>query len=280
MVRRDPGATGRRGFSGYTFSFPAEVCVGWRRPVVVEAVAFAVDQDDEMVVMISKLPWTRIVGEGLLIIISVYLAIFLEGVSQEREARASAHLALVQMLGEMRKDATDVEEIRKEQLARSRQYEELDEWLANPDAMPQDSVAETLDLVFFSNRTLYPRRSAWTTMLAAGQLAELDSPGLVLRLGDFYESLNARIVDNGNDYDESVNDIARNSAPDYWDGVNRRVRTTDAEELTRFRNQLRYLHISWNIWYLDLLDEYQQASDSLIEEIEAYLAARNLQAES
>jgi hypothetical protein len=144
-----------------------------------------------MVMTMPKLPWSRIFGEGTLIIVSVYFAILLEGMSQDREARTSAHLALNQMLGEMREDSADLERIREEQLARSKQYENLDQWLAKPDSVPLDSMAETLDLVFFSNRTLYPRRSAWTTMLAAGQLAELDEPGLVLRLGDFYESLNA-----------------------------------------------------------------------------------------
>ena len=222
-----------------------------------------------------KPPWSRILGEGALIIVSVYVAILLEGMSQEREARTSAHLALVQMLGEMREDSADVEEIREEQLTRIKQYKDLDEWLAKPDSVPLDSMAETLDLVFFSNRTLYPRRSAWTTMLAAGQLAELDSPGLVLRLGDFYESLNARVVDNGDDYDDNLNDVARNSAPEYWDGANGRLLTTDVDELVKFRNQLRYLHISWNIWYLDLLDQYQLTLDSLILEIESYLESKS-----
>lgn len=227
-----------------------------------------------------KPPWSRILGEGALIIVSVYVAILLEGMSQEREARTSAHLALVQMLGEMREDSADVEEIREEQLTRIKQYKDLDEWLAKPDSVPLDSMAETLDLVFFSNRTLYPRRSAWTTMLAAGQLAELDSPGLVLRLGDFYESLNARVVDNGDDYDDNLNDIARNSAPEYWDGANGRLLTTDVDELVKFRNQLRYLHISWNIWYLDLLDQYQLTLDSLILEIESYLESKSFEPNS
>src|SRR5210317_236312 len=128
-----------------------------------------------------KLPWARMLGEGALIIVSVYLAIFLEGASQDRESRSAAHLALVQMLAEMKEDAADVLEIREEQLERGGQYVRLDKWLASPESMPFDSVTETLDLIFFSNRTLYPRRSAWTTMLAAGQLAELDSPGLVSR---------------------------------------------------------------------------------------------------
>lgn len=227
-----------------------------------------------------KPPWSRILGEGALIIVSVYVAILLEGMSQEREARTSAHLALVQMLGEMREDSADVEEIREEQLTRIKQYKDLDEWLAKPDSVPLDSMAETLDLVFFSNRTLYPRRSAWTTMLAAGQLAELDSPGLVLRLGDFYESLNARVVDNGDDYDDNLNDVARNSAPEYWDGANGRLLTTDVDELVKFRNQLRYLHISWNIWYLDLLDQYQLTLDSLILEIESYLESKSFEPNS
>ena len=237
------------------------------------------EPDDGRTMTIPKLPWARMLGEGAVIIVSVYLAIFLEGVSQEREAKASAHLALVQMLAEMKEDAADVAEIREEQLERSRQYVTLDQWLANPESMPLDSVAETLDLVMFSNRTLYPRRSAWTTMLAAGQLAKLDSPGLVSRLGNFYESLNARIVDNGDDYDESVNDRGRNSVPNYWDGLGPRLLTTDAREVTRFRNQLRFLHLSWNLWYLDLLDTYQQELDSLIREIETYLEEHGIETE-
>jgi hypothetical protein len=32
------------------------------------------------------------------------------------------------------------------------------------------------------------------------------------------------------------------------------------------------MHVAWNLWYLDLLDEYGQTMDSLILEIEAYFA--------
>ena len=229
---------------------------------------------------IPKLPWAKLLGEGALIIVSVYLAIVLEGVSQDRESRAAAHTALVQMLAEMREDSADVNEIREEQLARSRQYAELDRWLASPESVSLDSAGEILDLVFYSNRTLYPRRAAWTTMLASGQLAQLESPGLVSRLGDFYESLNARVVDNGDDYDESLNDIARNSAPKYWDGANGRLQTTDIQKLSEFRNQLRFLHVSWNIWYLDLLDNYGQTLESLILEIESYLEKQGIETRS
>jgi len=175
------------------------------------------------------------------------------------------------MLDQMREDSADLDEIRAEQLERDEQYDNLIQWLANPENMPIDSVAAAVDSIISSNRTLYPRRSAWTTMVAAGQLGELDAPALVARLGNFYESVNPRVIDNGNDYDESLNDIARNSVPRFWDGVDRRLLTTDVEQLSIFRNQLRFMHLAWNKWYLELLDEYEEMLDTLILEIESYL---------
>lgn len=55
------------------------------------------------------------------------------------------------------------------------------------------------------------------------------------------------------------------------------IRTANVRELLKFRNQLLYLHISWNVWYLDLMGEYQQTLDALIQEIELYLAVNNLE---
>ncbi|MFT5610709.1 MAG: hypothetical protein ACI9LU_001204 [Polaribacter sp.] len=91
------------------------------------------------------------------------------------------------------------------------------------------------------------------------------------QLGDFYENTTTRIIDNGEDFDEGLNDLGRNSVPKVWDAVNSRLLTTDARELATIRNQFRYIHIGWNLWYLDALDDYGQTLDSLIIEIEAYL---------
>ena len=220
---------------------------------------------------LPKLPWTKLLAEGALIIVSVYFAIVLEGMSQDREEKLAAHTALAQMLDEMREDQSDVGEIRAEQIERDRQYETLIKWLANPESLSPDMVGDAIDAIFFSNRTLYPRRSAWTTMIAAGQLSEIDDPALVTRLGNFYESFIVRVIDNGYDYDDNLNAIARTSASEIWDGVNRRLLTTDARQITVFRNQLRFMHLAWNLWYLDLLDEYGRTMDSLILEIESYL---------
>lgn len=99
-----------------------------------------------------KLPevsWARLLGEGVLIIVSVYFAIVLEGLSQEREARLSAHTALAQMLGEMQQDLVDLDEIRGEQLTRDRQYTDMEKWLADPESMPLDRMAEAMHAVFY-----------------------------------------------------------------------------------------------------------------------------------
>ena len=229
---------------------------------------------------LPKLPWTKLLAEGALIIVSVYFAIVLEGMSQDREEKLAAHTALAQMLDEMREDQSDVGEIRAEQIERDRQYRTLIKWLANPESLSPDMVGDAIDAIFFSNRTLYPRRSAWTTMIAAGQLSEIDDPALVTRLGNFYESFIVRVIDNGYDYDDNLNAIARTSASENWDGVNRRLLTTDARQITVFRNQLRFMHLAWNLWYLDLLDEYGRTMDSLILEIESYLEENGFETEA
>lgn len=83
------------------------------------------------------------------------------------------------------------------------------------------------------------------------------------------------VIDNGNDFDEDLNDLGGNSAPKIWGGINKRLLTTDDREISALRNQFRLLHLGWNLWYLDQLDGYGQTIDSLAFEIEAYLETNN-----
>lgn len=78
---------------------------------------------------------------------------------------------------------------------RDRQFTALDQWLESPESIPLDLVAETMDSVFFSNRTLYPRRSAWTTMIVGGQLGKIDTPDLVMRLDDYEQTFDSLILE-------------------------------------------------------------------------------------
>ena len=104
---------------------------------------------------LSKLPWARFLAEGVLIIVSVYFAIVLEGMSQDRAAKLSAHAALVQMLGDMKEDVAELEQVRAHQLALDKHYAALILWLENPESMPLDSVGDAMDAIFMDNRTFF-----------------------------------------------------------------------------------------------------------------------------
>lgn len=221
---------------------------------------------------LRSLPWLKFVGRALLIIASVYVAIFLEGLAADHGRAEDAHATLEQLAGELREDRADLVEIIAEQEMLDRTYRDLLRWLAEPATMPSDSVQEALDLIAYSNRTLYPRRGAWTTMVSDGHLSWIRDRGLVTDLGSLYENINDRIEYNGASYDFSLDETMRVALTSVWDPERRLPLRDDAAELTRLRNRLRYLHRSWNGFYLSLLREYETEVDGLLSRIDDYLA--------
>ncbi|MDH3428159.1 MAG: DUF6090 family protein [Gemmatimonadota bacterium] len=219
------------------------------------------------------LPWKRLAAEAVVIVASVYLAIGLEGQAQDRERKKEATAALAQLRDELRQDRVDIGEVRAEQESNARHYERLMRWLAEPSSMPADSVQVALDQVVTSNRTMFPRSSAWTTMVASGQLTELENPELVTRLGNLYENINDRLIYNGEYYDSDLSTLAFGSIVTMWDSRARRLLTRDPIELAVFSNRLRFMYHGWNQYYLALLDEYEAEVEALIGAVSEHLAA-------
>lgn len=221
----------------------------------------------------AKIPWGRLAAEGVLIVASVYLAIVLEGNSQDRARGREATAALAQLLGELQEDRADLDEVQAKQLEIANGHETLMTWFREPASLSGDSVTAYLGFVGGDNRTMYPRRSAWTTMVAAGQLTELHDPGFVTQLANLYENINTRIEYNGSNYDQALEEIYRNYVPEVWDAWNARLLTTDPAALATLRGRFNYLR-SWNEWYLGLLDQYQTELDELISAVDEHLQAR------
>ena len=217
--------------------------------------------------------FVRLVGEAVLIIGSVYIAIVLEGVSDHRGRTADAVSALSQLRDELREDQVDLRRVMAEQRDLSGRYLDMLRWFEDGNTLPSDSVQEALDIVAYSNSTMFPRRSAWTTMVSSGQLGFLDDPTLVTRLGNLYENVNDRLEYNGSDYDDALNDVMRNASPDIWDSLNSRLLTEDPTQVAGFRGRIRYLHLVWNTWYLEYLGEYQAQLVDLIDDVDDYLIA-------
>ena len=221
------------------------------------------------------IPWRRLAAEAVVIVASVYLAIVLEGQAQDRERAEEATAALAQLLDELREDQADIGEIREEQENLAGDYRALLGWFAEPTSMSADSVQASLDQIVTSNRTMFPRSSAWTTMVAAGQLTELGNPGLVTRLGNLYENINDRLVYNGEYYDSDLSAFAFGSLSSMWDTQTKRLLTGDPRELAAFRNRLRFMYLGWNQYYLALLDEYEAEVEGLITGVGEHLDERD-----
>lgn len=215
----------------------------------------------------SRAPWARFLGEALLIVVSVYVAIGLEGVSSERARRIEATEGLRQLRAELVLDRADAQSVREAQERISDDYTRMVDWLESPSTMPADSFGASLRRLSLSNPTAYPRKGAWTALSSNGLLSAIDDPDLVVRISDHYENLVARIEYNGNDYDELLNGTMIEAVPAAWD----RIRDRPTGDLTELRGRLDYLGNDWNGYYRELIDRYAAALDSMIADIDRYL---------
>jgi len=219
--------------------------------------------------------WARWVAEFALILVSVYLAVYLEGASQRRSERSAAQVALTQLLGELEADVRDFDRIIAKQDSLQIDYANLGRWLAHPASYPADSVGGALYRISSENSTLFPRRSSWTTMVAGGQLADLDAPELVLQLGQIYETIYPRIDYNSGFYDESLGNAIQGSTAIRWQSLQSKPLSEDAADVERLASSLEWLHVAWNLWYRDLLITNRRDVVAAIERLESYLRGRD-----
>jgi hypothetical protein len=215
--------------------------------------------------------WARWAGEVVVIVASVFVAIYLEGLADDAERADDAHAVLAQVATELASDRRAIPEIIQQQSELADYYESLRRWMADPRSLPTDSVQEALDYVGFNNRTLYPSSGAWRALTSAGQLVWVEDRALVARLADFYENRTIQLEYNGRDYDFNVNEVIRVTSSRAWDYQRQEARTDGGADLVELSGQLRYLGTSWNPHYIDLLGEYAAEIDALLEDIDAYL---------
>jgi hypothetical protein len=91
-----------------------------------------------------------------------------------------------------------------------------------------------------------------------------------------YESTHDKLSYMGQDYDFNVNDFSRVSIPRAWDSYREQPRGNGPIDLVELREQVRYLRMAWNTYYLDLLDEYGSEMSELLRDLEAYLGDRGV----
>ena len=218
----------------------------------------------------KTIPWGRFLAEAVLIVSSVYLAIALEGASTERGRRAEAIEALTALRAELALDQADAKDILALQADQALSHERLQAWFLEPLSIPTDSFSAALVQSLTKNRTMFPRRSSWTTMVAGGQLADLDDPALINRLANLYEHSNVRLEYNGARYDDTTQDMLRVRLPVVWDLIGERFLTSDATAIRMFGNQMLQAQRQ-NRNYLILLGVWREELDGVLEQVELYL---------
>ena len=141
----------------------------------------------------KNIPWTRFLAEAALIVGSVYLAIVLEGASSDRSRKVEAIATLTYLRAELELDQEDGEEILNLQHDQALSHQQLQAWLADVQSIPRESFSDALLHTLTDNRTMFPRKASWTTMVAEGQLAVLGDPALIKSLANLYEHSNVRL---------------------------------------------------------------------------------------
>jgi hypothetical protein len=212
----------------------------------------------------------RALGEAFLIVVSVYTAIVLQGMSSDRDRRASALESLRTVRAELLVDQQQASAYARQKEERSVHFSRLSAWLNSDDPIPADSFGVALEAILTGNVTAFPRRSAWTTMVSQGQLEFVSDAELVGRLADLFERWADRIAYNGEGYDEALWDVTRTSVPSIFDRRMHRFLRSDREARLEFDGQLFHLEI-WNDSYGDLLDRWAEEIGRTLVDLDRYL---------
>lgn len=212
----------------------------------------------------------RFGGEALLIVVSVFVAIFLESMWQERAAVLGARESLAQVRQSLVEDLAFLENVEAEQKDAAAIINLLIRWAANPEILTDEQVNDVF-LNYSIPISIWPRRAAWDSMVAAGQLRLLRAPELTTMVGDYYEYHLRRVEYNGRQYDELFIAVFEDDLAELWNYGETRLLTTDPAALVHYRNRLIQLN-TWTSYYLNYVQANRELLIELIDEIDEFLS--------
>ena len=211
----------------------------------------------------------RFGGEAVLIVVSVFVAILLESMWQDRAEAMDARESLLQVRRSLAEDLEFLDKVEEEQEEAEAMVRQLIQWAGNTASLTDEQVNETF-LNYRMPISIWPRRAAWDSMVSAGQLRLLRAPELTTRIGDYYEYHLRRIEYNGRQYDELFVAVFEANVARLWNFEDGRLLATDPAELVHFRNRLVQVS-AWTAYYLDYVDANRELLVELLEDIDRFL---------
>ena len=117
---------------------------------------------------------------------------------------------------------------------------------------PSDSVlGELITRRLEANRTVFPRRAAYSIMVNAGQLEDITDPELRLAIAELYDHDFVRIQNAGSLSDE-ISFAFRFGVLEFWDYELQRHLDSPAAALKT--SNLAHRFIVYNTFYLEMID--------------------------
>lgn len=225
-------------------------------------------QKSSIKALYMKINWSKLFAETSVIVFSVFLAIYFEDLWQERKNEQEARRMLCQLRFELIEDLADIKEIIENQKQSSKHYQFVISNLKNPEPGIFPQIDTALHAIGCDNRTLYPRIATWSILLSNGLFSEIKDSKLTIKLMNYYESYNNRLVDNGDGYDKTLNELLRLHKPNYWDNEKQMPLLNDYVATTKFRAQIEHLYRDWNLSYIKLLRNHEAITIDLIKDLD------------
>lgn len=211
----------------------------------------------------------RFGGEAVLIVVSVFVAILLESMWQDRAEEMDARESLAQVRRSLAEDKAFLDQVEEEQKNADEFIRQLIQWAGDPGSLSDEQVHD----IFVNYQmpiSIWPRRAAWDSMVSAGQLRLLGAPDLATRIGDYYEYHLRRVEYNGRQYDDLFIAIFEGDIPKLWNFGEGRILSSDPTDRVHLRNRLVQLR-AWTTYYLDYVETNRQLLVELTADIDEFL---------
>lgn len=125
------------------------------------------------------------------------LAILFENKAEDRSREDDARAMLANVLGELKFDEAEILDVRQVQDETVSAAETLMDLLAIASPAEDAAIDSIMNGPWVFNPTVFPRRSAYSALLAGGNMGYLSDTDLTLGLANLYEHHYVRLVNHG-----------------------------------------------------------------------------------
>ena len=133
----------------------------------------------------------------VVVLLGVYLAIFFENKAEDQSREADARTLLANVLSELELDEGEILGRRQDQLEAATAAESMMDLLAKASPADDAVMDSIMNEPWVFNPTVFPRRSAYSALVASGNMGYLSDTDLTLRLANLYEHHYVRLVRHG-----------------------------------------------------------------------------------